>query len=334
MAVGFFWLDKDQVGQNVMRILIYGAGNMGCLYAARLAQSGHDVTVLARGERYSALRDHGITLQHGFAGERVTTSVSVIDHLDPQDAYDLVLVVLPKTALTEVLPVLAASEGTPSVMFFGNNAAGPGALAAALGRDRVLLGFPGAAAIPHDGAIQYVITSRGEQPTTIGELDGKRSPRIEAIASAMEEAGFPAAVCANMDAWLKTHVAKILPTGAALFYAGGQVQQLAANPEAIRLMVRAMREGLEVLRANNIPITPSNHRVLLWLPESLIMFIMKRMFSSETMSIKVGHAAHAHHELQLLDHEFRALNAPTQLPTPAMDQLVEYLSPREVHAVA
>jgi len=64
-----------------------------------------------------------------------------------------------------------------------------------------------------------------------------------------------------MDAWLKTHVAKILPTGGALFYAGGQVEQLATNREALQLMVRGMREGLEVLRANDIPITPSNHRV-------------------------------------------------------------------------
>lgn len=32
-------------------------------------------------------------------------------------------------------------------MFFGNNAAGPGEMTEALGRDQVLLGFPGAAAV-------------------------------------------------------------------------------------------------------------------------------------------------------------------------------------------
>ncbi len=34
-----------------MRILIYGAGNIGCLYAAKRAQSGQDVAILARGDR-------------------------------------------------------------------------------------------------------------------------------------------------------------------------------------------------------------------------------------------------------------------------------------------
>jgi len=309
-----------------VRILIYGAGNIGCLYAAKLAQSGQDVAILARGDRYDALRDRGITLENGVSGERTTTSVAVIDRLDPGDAYDLMLVVLPKPALAEVLPILAENERTPSVMFIGNNASGPEPMISALGKARVLLGFPGAAAIPHDGAIRYVITSRGEQPTTIGELDGRRSERIESIATAFEEAGFPVSICANMDAWLKTHVAKILPTGGALFYAGGHAEQLATNDEAIRLMVRAIREGLEILQANDIPITPSNHRVLQWLPEWLIVFIMKRMFNGATMTIKVGHAKHAHREFHQLAQEFRALNAAKQLPTPAMDRLFEHFA--------
>jgi len=37
-----------------------------------------------------------------------------------------------------------------------------------------------------------------------------------------------------------------------------------------------IREGLEVLRANDIPIIPSNHRVLLWLPETLVVFETSR----------------------------------------------------------
>ena len=310
-----------------MRILIYGAGNIGCLYAAKLARSGQDVAILARGDRYDALRDHGITLEHGVSGECTTTSVRVVDCLEPEDSYNLALVVLQKPALAEVLPILAAHERTPSVMVFGNNASGPEPMISVLGRERVLLGFPGAAAIPHDGTIRYVTTSRREQPTTIGEVDGGRTERIRAIASALEGAGFPTSICANMDAWLKTHVAKIVPTGGALLCAGGHIEQLSTNDEALRLMVRAIREGLEVLRANDIPITPPNHRVLKWLPESLIVFLMKRMFSSETMTIKVGHAADARREFQVLAQEFQALNVATMLPTPAMDRLTQYLAP-------
>jgi 2-dehydropantoate 2-reductase len=316
-----------------MRLLIYGAGNIGCLYAAKLAQSGNDVAILARGHRHDALRDHGITLEDGVSGERTTTAVAVVDRLDPEDAYDLVLVVLPKPALAEVLPILAKNVRTPTVLFFGNNAAGPAPMISALGVERVLLGFPGAAAIPGDDAIRYVITSRREQPTTIGELGGGHTERIAAIVDALEAAGFPASTCANMDAWLKTHVAKILPTAGALFYAGG-LEQLAENREALRLMVRGMREGLDVLRANDIPITPVNHKAIRWLPESLLVFAMKRMLGVDTMEIKIGHAEHARRELQLLATELRALNATTRVPTPALDRLLDRVAVSEVHDLA
>jgi len=99
-------------------------------------------------------------------------------------------------------------------------------------------------------------------------------------------------------------------------------------------MVRAIRENLEVLRANNIPVTPSNHLVLRWLPESLIVFLMKRMFSGETMSIKVGHAEHALREFQMLSLEFQDLNADTRVPTPAMDRLSAQLASTAAHELA
>jgi len=57
------------------------------------------------------------------------------------------------------------------------------------------------------------------------------------------------------------------------------------------------------------------------------VFTMKRMFSGETMAIKVGHAEHAHRELQLLAQEFRALNVATRLPTPTMDRLSDHPEP-------
>jgi len=46
-----------------MRILVYGAGVVGSQYAALLHRAGHDVSLLARGQRLADLREHGIVLQ-------------------------------------------------------------------------------------------------------------------------------------------------------------------------------------------------------------------------------------------------------------------------------
>ena len=43
-----------------MRILIYGAGVIGSLYAALFAETGYDTNIYARGKRLGALRNNGL----------------------------------------------------------------------------------------------------------------------------------------------------------------------------------------------------------------------------------------------------------------------------------
>lgn len=44
------------------RLLVAGAGAIGCTLAARLAAAGHAVELLARGATLQALRQHGLQL--------------------------------------------------------------------------------------------------------------------------------------------------------------------------------------------------------------------------------------------------------------------------------
>ncbi len=308
-----------------MRILVYGAGNIGSLYAALLKESGQDVSILARGKRLAEIREHGIELDNAVSGTRTTARLSAVERLDPQDDYDLVLVILPKDHVSEVLPLLAANRRIPSVLFFGNNAAGPREMIDALGLERVLLGFPGAAAVADDGLLRYVILSASEQPTTLGELDGARSRRIEAMADALKAAGLPVSICPNMDAWLKTHAAEISPTANALYMAAVDVRRLGRTRDALVLMLRAIREGYQVLAALGIPITPKTHRIFQWLPEPLLLALMRRMIESETMSIKIGHAFGARNEMKTIADEFRVLARKAGVPTPSIDVLYLYL---------
>lgn len=221
-----------------MRILVYDAGNIGSLYAALLSDAGHEVSILARGKRLATIAEVGIELEDFATGKRTTARPKVVERLELNDVYDLILVAIGREHVSEVLPVLAANR-SPSVLFLGNNPAGPKALVDALGADRVLLGFPGAAGVPGDRGIRYLILKKADQPTTIGELDGSSSPRLRAIASALESAGFPVAICDQMDAWLKTHAAEILPTAYALYMAAGDAQRLARTRDALVLMIRS-----------------------------------------------------------------------------------------------
>ncbi len=316
-------------GRNeIRRILVYGAGVLGSLYAGRLSQAGFDVTLLARGQRLEDLRRHGLLLLADGAEQPEQIPVQVTDRLDPDDAYDLVLVVVRKNQLESVLPALAASRRTPNVLFLVNNAAGPGRLVEALGAERVLLGFPGAGGQREEGGLVRYRLASGVQPTTIGELDGRATPRLAAVAAALRSAGLPVAVCRRMDAWLKTHVALVSPIANAIYLAGGSNYRLAETRDGLVLLVRAVKEGLQVLRALKVPITPPAYNVLALLPEPLLVAILQRRMGLPGVELVVTrHANAARDEMQTLAEEFRALARLARVKTPAIDTLYCYLDP-------
>jgi 2-dehydropantoate 2-reductase len=318
---------KKLLKEEKMKILFYGAGVIGSLYAARLKESGQDVSILARGQRLADIRQHGIVLEDVSTGNRTTTRVNVVEQLNPEDAYDLVVVMMPKNHVPEILPTLAANRHTPNVLFMVNNAAGPDEMINALSRERVLLGFPGAGGIRKGNVVRYRVVSARQQPTTFGELDGSASARLEKIVDVFKGAGFPVAISSQMDAWLKTHVAEVSPMANALYMAGGDNYRLARTRDAIVLMIRSMREGYSVLEELNIPIVPARHKILKWIPEPMLVALMRRIFKSDEMADLIGHAHAARDEMKQICDEFKVLARSTSVPTPAMNRLFIYTDP-------
>ena len=132
-----------------------------------------------------------------------------------------------------------------------------------------------------------------------------------------------------MDAWLKTHAAEISPTANALYLAGVDGHRLARTRDGLMLMLRAIREGYSVLNAHGIPITPAHHRIFQWIPEPVLLIIMRRMIDSDTTAIKIGHALGARDEMKTIADEFRALATAKSISTPATLRLYAYLDPTE-----
>lgn len=69
-----------------MRFVVYGAGGIGGVLGARLHQSGRDVTLIARGAHFEAIRDNGLRVQS--ADEDVTLDIPVVDHPSAVDWRD------------------------------------------------------------------------------------------------------------------------------------------------------------------------------------------------------------------------------------------------------
>lgn len=104
-----------------MRILVYGAGVLGCELAHVLLQNKkNDVTLLARGEWKERIDQKGLVIRQWAQRKTTVDRVRTIDVLAPEDFYDLVFVVLQAGQLPDVLPVLKANR-SPYFVFVGND---------------------------------------------------------------------------------------------------------------------------------------------------------------------------------------------------------------------
>jgi ketopantoate reductase len=313
------------------KILVYGAGPLGSLFAARLHEGGNDVSLLSRGKRLDDLRQHGIVLKDFYTKKETVTHVNIVEALAPEDAYDLVLVIMRKNHALKILPILGANRHTPNVLFLTNNAAGPDELIQALGKERVLVGFPGAAGYFEGHRIHCISGTEEEKaPVPFGEVDGQISERTKWVASVLETApGVAAQIRTDMDAWSKTHVALLFPSlGPALYAAGTDNFRLSQTRDLLILAIRAIREGFQVLHALHVPIVPRKMKIFEWIPEPILLLFLRRFTTHEAMQIAlVGHANAARSEIQHLADEFLVLARMTSVPTPAIDRLYPYLDP-------
>ncbi|HTP50026.1 MAG TPA: 2-dehydropantoate 2-reductase N-terminal domain-containing protein [Anaeromyxobacteraceae bacterium] len=303
-----------------MKILVVGAGVVGSFNAARLKDAAQDVTLLARGQRLADLREHGVVLEQYPSGTRTTTRVPLIERLGPEDAYDLVLVVVRRNQIPSVLPMLARNRRSPNVLFLGNNGAGAADIIDALGRERVLIGFVNAGGERKGHVVRYIWTRRLH--LLLGEVDGLSTPRTQAIASMFRTAGLPARVHSRVDAYLKTHAAGLAAFAGALYRAGGRVRLLARKPEDLKLFLRAYREALRALGRIGVPLRPWFSHLIHWLPERFWLLVFRLFFDTELAVVGgEGHANAAPDEMKEIADELRALFRRAAVPSPASDIL-------------
>jgi 2-dehydropantoate 2-reductase len=260
-----------------MKVCIFGAGAIGGLVGTRLAQSGCDVSVVARGTTAAALRTYGLRVQ---SGETVTSApVRVAE--DPADlgTQDLVVVAVKGPSMASVAAriapllradtiVLTAMNGVPWWFFhgFGGRFEGTrleaidpdGAIAAAI-PDRHVIGcvVHMACSTPEPGLARH---SFGDQ-LIIGEPNGgdsgRKSARVEALAAVLTRAGFAAPISTSIQAaiWYKLWGNMTMNPVSALTGATGD--RVLDDPLVRTFCLAVMAEAAAIGNAIGCPISQS-----------------------------------------------------------------------------
>ena len=311
-----------------MNVLFFGAGPLGTVYAHLLHESGADVSVLARGERFTWLRENGLVVHNEMTGERATSQVEVVDELAPDDPYDLVIVLVRKNRLGPILAQLARCDGVKNVLFMGNNATGFDDYLEHLTAEKVLFGFPGAGGGMRDQVVHFADREKPggkRRPVTIGEIDGVTRDRTKAVQQLFENAGVPVDLERGIDGWLKYHVALVSPFVGALYKHDCDNYAAAKDSETIRSLVLAAREGAAVLKALGYRQLPVEFKLISWLPLFMNTLALKGMMGSRFAEIAFAiHARAALDEMLELAQDFKALVDQSGLETPNIDVLRSY----------
>jgi len=245
-----------------MRIAVFGAGAIGGLLAVRLHQAGAQVSVIARGPHLAAMRARGLTLKSG--GETVTVQVPCTDNAAEAGPQDYVIVTLKANGLAAAAPGIAKLMGPQTALVTGINGI-PYWYFYGLDspwRDRTLESVdPGgklwqtlpssqaigcivypAAEVVEPGVIEHTYGNR----FTLGEPDGSKSPRVEALSKMLAQAGFKAPVRTNIrdEMWVKLWGNLAFNPLSAL--TASTLDRLAFQPD-LRGVARAMMEEAQAV---------------------------------------------------------------------------------------
>ena len=162
-----------------MRIAIFGSGGVGGYFGGRLAQSGKDVTFIARGAHLEAMLKTGLQVD-SIAGDFTLPKLNATDNPKQVGKVDYVICSVKSWQVPAAAKAMRPMIGPQTLVIpLQNGVEAPGQLIDVLGEDAVIGGLCGLIAfrvgpghIKHNGANPLI---------RFGHLDGHADPRINAL---------------------------------------------------------------------------------------------------------------------------------------------------------
>ena len=206
-----------------MKIAVVGAGAIGGYLGAKLAVAGEDVTFIARNRNLAAINAGGFRLINEDGTEQHASTVRAVQRMAEAGPQDVVLLTVKAHQVVDLLPELRDLFGPNTAVvtmingvpwWYFHKLAGPyegrqlesvdpgGRIAQAIEPERVIgsVVYP-AAELVAPGVVKVIEGNR----FTLGEPDGTRSERIDALSQALMKAGFKAPVSKDIrgEIWVK-----------------------------------------------------------------------------------------------------------------------------------
>ena len=282
---------------SAMRILMFGAGVIGSLYAALLAEAGYDVSVYARGRRLESLTREG--LRYRCRGEIRKVPVRVLSKLEPEERYDLVFLAVRENQLHAALEELRQNT-SPTIVTMVNSLETCEQWEAICGAGRIIPAFPGAGGGFDGSVLDAALTPRLIQPTTFGKTD----ERERELARIFRRVKIPYQIVPDMHAWQLCHLAMVVPLADA-YYEAAEPMEAGRDAALMRKTAERIRGNLGAIAARGIRLSPGKMQAFRLLPVPLVGWILGFVFrSSFGDRFMYRHSMKAPDEMRQLHEQF------------------------------
>jgi 2-dehydropantoate 2-reductase len=303
-----------------LRFAVIGVGGVGGYFGARLAEAGHEVTFIARGEHRAAIERDGLRVRS--PGGNVTIQPARVSE-DPASAgiVDCVMLGVKAWQVSDAARAAAPIVGPGTmVLSLQNGVEAPEEVARVLGREHAIGGVAKIISfISGPGQIEHA----GFDPAlVIGELDGRRTERIEKLRVACSQARSTDVTVVD-DIWLALWEKYLFITawagvGAVTRAPMGVVRSV---PETRRLIAAALEELEQLARARGIGLGANK--------AAEVMAFIDRLPADGTSSLQRDIAAGRPSELDPLIGAAVRLGKSAGVPTPVSEFILGALLPLE-----
>ena len=288
--------------QQPYKILIYGTGVIGSIYATKLSNAGFNVSVYSRGNRLQVLQKKGLLYHDN--GTIKKADVKVLEEIRSTDIFDFIFVTVRRKQIEKALMELK-SNNSPNIITMVNTANGYETWEDIIGKDRLIPAFPGAGGKIENDILTYQLTSRIVQPTTFGELNGERTHRIRKLHEIFVSSKIPCSISKNMDVWQKCHLAMVIPLANGIYLDGGNNYTTSKNKQALNYMSVELKRNFNSIKNMGLQITPKKLNIFSLLPHWLISIVLGYIYNTKFAETLINsHVQVARDETEILSREF------------------------------
>lgn len=261
-----------------MKILIYGAGVIGSLYATLLSKNkGVNVSIYARGHRLEYLRENGLCY---YEKDSVNIAdVRIVDTVKDDDVYDFIILAVRENQLYQALEELRGNA-SHNIVTMVNSLDDYGKWEDICGKGRIIPAFPGAGGSIDEGILNAGLTPALIQPTTFGEITGKKTKRVSVLCNLFRSSNIPYQVVPDMHLWQLCHLAMVVPIADA-YYESENPEDAGTDYRLMSKTAGKIKRNMKWLNTHNGRLSPKKFYIFTILPRWIIAIGLAITFRSE-----------------------------------------------------